>query len=214
MSLSLPWLLKESSLIGSFSLTDTKVESQPQPQAPTEPTVEQNATATTNPSAIGHQQPTEQTQQPSYLKQEAAFAQPQAQAPAQLQAQGQSPAQPQPHQQAQQQPQQIPQLPQQIPQQQQQQHQPFGMDHLTSAYSSYLPNQHPTGMSGFGMSPMGNLPDYGAYGTEAQRVAAMVRQEEWKQSMVVKRRSSIHPLFLLGLLWSFLLQQLPRCLQR
>lgn len=50
-----------------------------------------------------------------------------------------------------------------------------GMDHLTSAYSSYLPNQPPTGVSGFGMNPMGNLPDYGIYGTEAQRAAAMVR---------------------------------------
>ncbi|KAG1080740.1 hypothetical protein G6F42_023228 [Rhizopus arrhizus] len=47
------------------------------------------------------------------------------------------------------------------------------MDHLTSAYSSYLPNQPPTGVSGFGMNPMGNLPDYGIYGTEAQRAAAM-----------------------------------------
>lgn len=48
------------------------------------------------------------------------------------------------------------------------------MDHLTSAYSSYLPNQPPTGVSGFGMNPMGNLPDYGIYSTEAQRAAAMV----------------------------------------
>lgn len=50
------------------------------------------------------------------------------------------------------------------------------MDHLTSAYSSYLPNQPPTGVSGFGMNPMGNLPDYGIYGTEAQRAAAMVSE--------------------------------------
>lgn len=48
------------------------------------------------------------------------------------------------------------------------------MDHLTSAYSSYLPSQPPTGVSGFGMNPMGSLPDYGIYNTEAQRVAAMV----------------------------------------
>lgn len=48
------------------------------------------------------------------------------------------------------------------------------MDHLTSAYSSYLPSQPPTAVSGFGMNPMGNLPDYGIYGTEAQRAAAMV----------------------------------------
>ncbi|KAI8390322.1 hypothetical protein BD560DRAFT_380640 [Blakeslea trispora] len=47
------------------------------------------------------------------------------------------------------------------------------MDHLTSAYSSYLPNQPPTGVAGFGMNPMGNLPDYGIYGSEAQRAAAM-----------------------------------------
>ncbi|KAI8339543.1 hypothetical protein BC941DRAFT_460419 [Chlamydoabsidia padenii] len=160
------------------SLTDTKVESQSQPQAAVEPVVEQNTTTTTNASAIGQQQqqqqqPVEQTQQASYLKQEPAFTQPQTQAPAQLPGQVQSsPAQPPSHQQPQiQQTQQIPQLAQQIPQHQQQQ--PFGMDHLTSAYSSYLPNQHPTGMSGFGMSPMGNLPDYGAYGTEAQRAAAM-----------------------------------------
>ncbi|KAI9300495.1 hypothetical protein BJ944DRAFT_272952 [Cunninghamella echinulata] len=45
------------------------------------------------------------------------------------------------------------------------------MDHLTSAYSSYLPNQPHSGMSNFGMSPMGNLPDYGVYGSEAQRAA-------------------------------------------
>lgn len=66
------------------------------------------------------------------------------------------------------------QLPQQVPQQQfpQQQQQSFGMDQLTSAYSSYLPNQPHTGISGFGMNPMSNLPDYGNYGTEAQRAAA------------------------------------------
>ncbi|KAG0165064.1 RNAPII degradation factor [Apophysomyces sp. BC1015] len=53
------------------------------------------------------------------------------------------------------------------------QQQPFGMDHLTSAYNSYLPNQPPAGVSGgFGVTPMGNLPDYGIYGTEAQRAAA------------------------------------------
>lgn len=82
-------------------------------------------------------------------------------------------------QQQQQQQQQVPQqqqLPQQLPHQavpqQQQQQQPFGMDHLTSAYSSYLPSQPPTGVSGFGMNPMGSLPDYGIYGTEAQRAAA------------------------------------------
>ncbi|ORX44012.1 hypothetical protein DM01DRAFT_1340572 [Hesseltinella vesiculosa] len=57
----------------------------------------------------------------------------------------------------------------QMPQPPQQQQQPFGMDHLTSAYNSY---QHPTGMSGFGMNPMGNAPDYGVYGADAQRAAA------------------------------------------
>jgi hypothetical protein len=69
----------------------------------------------------------------------------------------------------------IPQQPhqQQIPQQPHQQQQ-FGMDHLTSAYNSYLPNQPPTGVSGFGMNPMASLPDYGIYSTEAQRAAAMV----------------------------------------
>ncbi|KAI8973656.1 hypothetical protein BDF20DRAFT_1002578 [Mycotypha africana] len=61
----------------------------------------------------------------------------------------------------------------QQPQQQQQIPQQFGMDHLTSAYSSYLPNQPPTGLSGFGMNPMSSLPDYGLYNTEAQRAAAM-----------------------------------------
>ncbi|KAI8072672.1 hypothetical protein BC940DRAFT_121702 [Gongronella butleri] len=59
--------------------------------------------------------------------------------------------------------------PQQQQPQQQQPQQPFGMDHLTSAYSSY---QHPSGMSGFGMNPMGNVPDYGIYGGDAQRAAA------------------------------------------
>ncbi|KAG1051605.1 hypothetical protein G6F43_006197 [Rhizopus delemar] len=73
----------------------------------------------------------------------------------------------------QQQQQQQQQIPQQLPQQLPQQQQPFGMDHLTSAYSSYLPSQPPTGVSGFGMNPMGSLPDYGIYNTEAQRVAAM-----------------------------------------
>ncbi|EIE77116.1 hypothetical protein G6F46_005251 [Rhizopus delemar] len=67
------------------------------------------------------------------------------------------------------------QLPQQVPQQQfpqQQQQQSFGMDQLSSAYSSYLLNQPHTGISGFGMNPMSNLPDYGTYGAEAQRAAA------------------------------------------
>lgn len=67
-------------------------------------------------------------------------------------------------------PQQVPQ--QQFPQQQQQQQQSFGMDQLSSAYSSYLLNQPHTGISGFGMNPMSNLPDYGTYGAEAQRAAA------------------------------------------
>lgn len=47
----------------------------------------------------------------------------------------------------------------------------FGMDHLSSGYSSYMPNQPPAGVSGFGVSPMGSLPDYGLYGTDQQRLA-------------------------------------------
>jgi len=58
-------------------------------------------------------------------------------------------------------------------QQQQQQQQHFGMDHLNSPYGSYLHNQLPGGFSGFGMNPMGSIPDYGLYGNEAQRAAAM-----------------------------------------
>ncbi|KAI8145798.1 hypothetical protein BJV82DRAFT_666361 [Fennellomyces sp. T-0311] len=55
--------------------------------------------------------------------------------------------------------------------QQQSQQQHLGMDHLTSAYNSYLPNQPPTGASGYGINPMGSVPDYGVYGAEAQRAA-------------------------------------------
>ncbi|CAO3659289.1 unnamed protein product [Umbelopsis ramanniana] len=58
-------------------------------------------------------------------------------------------------------------------QQQQQQQQHFGMDHLNSPYGSYLHNQLPGGFSGFGMNPMGSIPDYGLYGNDAQRAAAM-----------------------------------------
>ncbi|KAI8577953.1 hypothetical protein K450DRAFT_249194 [Umbelopsis ramanniana AG] len=58
-------------------------------------------------------------------------------------------------------------------QQQQQQQQHFGMDHLNSPYGSYLHNQLPGGFSGFGMNPMGSIPDYGVYGNDAQRAAAM-----------------------------------------
>lgn len=47
----------------------------------------------------------------------------------------------------------------------------FGMDQLSSGYSSYMPNQPPAGVSGFGVSPMGSLPDYGLYGTDQQRLA-------------------------------------------
>lgn len=54
--------------------------------------------------------------------------------------------------------------------QQQQQH--FGMENLTSPYSSYLPNQLPAGVSGFAMNPMASLPDYSLYGSDAQRAAA------------------------------------------
>jgi hypothetical protein len=70
------------------------------------------------------------------------------------------------------------------------------MDHLTSAYSSYLPNQPPAGISGFGMNPMAaNLPDYGIYGTEAaQRAAAMVSvhlfsKEKTKRNMGFKKNN-------------------------
>ncbi|KAI9313814.1 hypothetical protein BX666DRAFT_1973864 [Dichotomocladium elegans] len=81
--------------------------------------------------------------------------------------------------QTQQQPQQaaqevIPQQPQQTPiQQQHQQQQLFGLDPLASGYSSYLPNQPPAGVSGFGVSPMGSLPDYNLYGVDAQRAAML-----------------------------------------
>lgn len=60
-----------------------------------------------------------------------------------------------------------------VQQQQQHQQQHFGMDHLNSPYGSYLHNQLPGGFSGFGMNPMGSIPDYGLYGNEAQRAAAM-----------------------------------------
>ncbi|KAG2180178.1 hypothetical protein INT43_003967 [Umbelopsis isabellina] len=54
----------------------------------------------------------------------------------------------------------------------QQHQQPFGMDHLNSPYGSYLHNQLPGGFSGgFGMNPMGSMPDYGIYGNDAQRAA-------------------------------------------
>jgi hypothetical protein len=118
--------------------------------------------------------------QPSYLKQqETTITTSATSAPMNTAASSAAATAPAYQQQPQQQ-QQVPQqqqLPQQlphqaVPQQQQQQQQPFGMDHLTSAYSSYLPSQPPTGVSGFGMNPMGNLPDYGIYGTEAQRAAA------------------------------------------
>jgi hypothetical protein len=61
------------------------------------------------------------------------------------------------------------QVPAQPPVQQHQQ--PFGMDHLNSPYGSYLHNQLPGGFSGFGMNPMGSMPDYGIYGNDAQRAA-------------------------------------------
>ncbi|KAH8551023.1 hypothetical protein BGW37DRAFT_494526 [Umbelopsis sp. PMI_123] len=61
----------------------------------------------------------------------------------------------------------------QIPAQQHMQQQHFGMDHLNSPYGSYLHNQLPGGFSGFGMNPMGSIPDYGLYGNDAQRAAAM-----------------------------------------
>lgn len=47
------------------------------------------------------------------------------------------------------------------------------MDQLASGYSSYLPNQPPAVMSGFGINPMGSVPDYGIYGSDAHRAAAM-----------------------------------------
>ncbi|KAI9492727.1 hypothetical protein BDB00DRAFT_883374 [Zychaea mexicana] len=61
---------------------------------------------------------------------------------------------------------------QQAHQAHQQQQQLFGVDQLPSGYSSYLPNQPPANLSGFGVSPMGSLPEYGVYGTEAHRAAA------------------------------------------
>lgn len=147
------------------------------------PTTANATAASVNNDAFGQAPYLKQQQEPAY-QQPAAAPQPQQQQPQpQSQPQPQQP-QPQPPQQTAQpqqpQPQQVPQQQPQIPQQPQQQpqvpqqQQQFGMDHLTSAYSSYLPNQPPTGASGFGMNPMGNLPDYGIYGTEAQRAAAMV----------------------------------------
>ncbi|KAI9497842.1 hypothetical protein BDB00DRAFT_802119 [Zychaea mexicana] len=60
---------------------------------------------------------------------------------------------------------------QQQQQQQQSQQQVTGMDHLTSAYNSYMPNQQVAGVPGYGVNPMGSVPDYGVYGTDAQRAA-------------------------------------------
>lgn len=142
--------------------------------------------ASTTPSVAAAAVPAESFSQSSaYLKQEPIYAQQQAPQQQQQQQQAVPPQQqqqvpPQQQQQGippqQQQQQAIPQQHQQhIPQHTIPQQQQFGMDHLTSAYSSYLPNQPPTGVSGFGMNPMGGtLPDYGIYGTEAQRAAAMV----------------------------------------
>ncbi|KAI8997210.1 hypothetical protein BDB01DRAFT_770269 [Pilobolus umbonatus] len=108
------------------------------------PSQPQQTTSTQSNNPPSQPAPTQSTSQP--ITQQSSQHQPQ-QPPAQQQAaQPAQPAQPQ---------------------------QQFGVDHLTSAYSSYLPNQPPTGISGFGMSPMGALPDYGIYGTEAQRAAAM-----------------------------------------
>ncbi|KAL7314071.1 RNAPII degradation factor [Mucor circinelloides] len=138
------------------------------------PTATNAAPANVNNDAFGQASYLKQQQEPAYQQPAAAVPQQQQQQPQQQQAPQQAPQQQQQPQIPQQQQQQQPQIPQQhqVPQQQQQQQQ-FGMDHLTSAYSSYLPNQPPTGVSGFGMNPMGNLPDYGIYGTEAQRAAAM-----------------------------------------
>ncbi|CAO3598730.1 unnamed protein product [Absidia cylindrospora] len=128
------------------SLTDTKkIETQPQAQGYAEPMTEQNY-------SNNNLQPAHVNQQKSTYSQSQILQQHQL-TPAQIQ-----PAQPQIQQSTQ---------PQQFLQQ------PSGIDHLTSAYSSYPPNQPPTGVSAFGMNHMGNFPDYGNYGTEAQRAAAM-----------------------------------------
>ncbi|KAG2225558.1 hypothetical protein INT45_013669 [Circinella minor] len=60
-----------------------------------------------------------------------------------------------------------------LKQQQQLQQAPTGgMDHLTSAYSSYMPNQHVTSVPGYGgVNPMGSMAGYSGYGTEAQRAS-------------------------------------------
>ncbi|GAN05882.1 hypothetical protein MAM1_0104c05358 [Mucor ambiguus] len=155
--------------------TDTTTSSAPTASAAT-PTATNAAPATINNDAFGQASYLKQQQEPAYQQPAAAAVPQQQQQAQQQQAAQQAPQQvPQQQQQSQipQQQQQQSQIPQQhqVPQQQQQQQ--FGMDHLTSAYSSYLPNQPPTGVSGFGMNPMGSLPDYGIYGTEAQRAAAM-----------------------------------------
>ncbi|CAM0140801.1 unnamed protein product [Umbelopsis sp. WA50703] len=59
------------------------------------------------------------------------------------------------------------------PQQQQQQQQNIGHGDQQGTPYSYLPNQPPTGLAGYGMSPMASVPDYAMYTSEAQRAATM-----------------------------------------
>lgn len=188
----------------TVSITTEPVAQTVAPVTPTTPPVATVSTpvatvvapvaASTTPS-VAAAVPAESFSQSSYLKQEPVYAQ--QQAPQQHQQQQAVPPQQQQQAIPPQQQQAIPQQHQQhipqhsIPQQQQQQ---FGMDHLTSAYSSYLPNQPPTGVSGFGMNPMGGtLPDYGIYGSEAQRAAAMV-------SFFLRKKYVCFNQYILGLL--------------
>lgn len=62
--------------------------------------------------------------------------------------------------------------PQSVQQQQQQQQHTGHGDQQGTPYS-YLPNQLPAGLTGYGMSPMASVPDYAMYTGEAQRAANM-----------------------------------------
>jgi hypothetical protein len=133
-----------------YSLTDTKVEAQAPPPATTQPALEQTITA--NDQQHVQQSSTLTKEEPVYTQSQTHQQSQQVPAPVTTQVQ----------------------QPQQLSQQNQLHHPqqtPLSVDHLTSAYNSYLPNQH---LTGFGMNPMGNVPDYSTYGTEAQRAAAMV----------------------------------------
>ncbi|KAI9245850.1 hypothetical protein BDA99DRAFT_576765 [Phascolomyces articulosus] len=155
---------------GSLNLDDNSAETveiqkttlQSEPSRDQEEVISdtQYGTATTTTADAFGSAPLKQQQATAVQQQAAPVQQPQEAIPQQ--------AQPQQQQQTH-----IPHQAHHHQQQQQQQQQLFGMDQLPSGYSSYLPNQPPANLSGgFGVSPMGSLPEYGVYGTEAHRAAA------------------------------------------